>query len=132
MATLTYEKYSAMTSADCAMEFKSAIGMVQWFGYLLAGMMTPYVGALNSVFPIKNYIELTMTRLDGFYHCASMGGEAGFDLSDGTWDQQKGYLNLQLAKLTAFEYIPLYGIFLLVTTGFGLAGDFGSLVEAMA
>ena len=126
----TYNAYSTMESSTCVTEF----------GALAASMATAALASLLEIFipqlailfhafwPMENYIDWGITKLDGLYHCAAVGGEDGFSLVDGVWDKQLNYIEQNVAQVKAMAIIPYYGFYIKVTNILALKAAFEALV----
>ena len=124
-----YADYSSMDSQACADNFTSNVMFLQYFSYLIAlsGWLNFPIMVIDYFYPFQGYIEWCLTSMDGYYHCAANAGHPDFNLADGTWDHQLGFVRSQLAKFTALGGIPFYGIYLKIATAFGLASSFGTI-----
>ena len=65
--------------------------------------------------------------MEASYHCAALGGEAGFSLEDGVWDQQLSFINQTLYEIMSFAKTPYYGMYIGITKGLALKAAFDSL-----
>ena len=68
--------------------------------------------------------------MEAAYHCAALGGEPGFSLADGVFEQQLSYIKATLYEISAFASTPYYGAYLVFTKGFDLKAAFDSLLAA--
>ena len=125
----TYESYASKSSADCAAEFFDAQGKNAFWTYaLILQTINPYVHIiLEAVWPVMSYIHWNLGKMEASYHCAALGGEAGFSLDDGVWEKQLSYINQTLAEIEAFATTPYYNFYIIFTKGFALQAAFASL-----
>ena len=119
-----YDTYSGKNSALCAAEFKDTANMVKWLSFLFAFKPFGIISLLDMIFNFKELIKWQMTVMDGLYFCASQGGDNmkanGFNLADGTWANQKDYLNTQMAMVDAFEMVPYYSYWIILSSGINM------------
>ena len=123
----TFEDYAARTSADCVAEYETAKGNLGIWIWVLIATLHPYVMILaEAVWPVSNYIQWQMDRLEAAYSCAAAGGEAGF-VDDETWTRKVNYVRSRIHEVKAYANVPYIGMYKLITIGLELKDDFALL-----
>ena len=123
-----FTTYASKNSAYCAAEFAELKEKMPLLTIVMIANINPFIMAImDLVWPIHSYLHWMLDKLEASYHCAALGDEAGFSLTDGLWDKQLNYIKSTLYEAEAYSKIPYYGWYITWTNGMALKAAFEAL-----